>query len=98
LLQFSINYGTNADKNNNRLTTYDSNSILDNLFINLSYFNETKLSLTNFIITVYSIIDTKKESSLTLKLSKTVFYRKLQIQSSFIVGLFLMIRLRALLS
>jgi hypothetical protein len=71
LLQFSINYGTNADKNNIRLTIYDSNSIRDNRFINLSYFNETKLSSTNSIITVYSIIDIKKESSLTLKLSTT---------------------------
>jgi hypothetical protein len=52
LLQFSINYGTNAHKINNRLTIYDSNSVRDNLFINLSYFNETKFSSTNSIIII----------------------------------------------
>ncbi len=74
LLEFNVNFGEGVNKSNNGLKIYDSNSMRDNQIMNLTYFNETKLSSTNSIIIVYTINDPKKPVSLTLNLTTTGNY------------------------
>jgi len=71
LIQFNLTFGKDVDKNNNGLKIYDSNSMRNNQFVNLTYFNETKSSSTNSIVIVYTLNDPKKDLSLTLNLNTT---------------------------